>query len=166
MVVWGRSVWLKIEQQTTFEGLRMQRLEVDRLWVWIGRIGSTGARGERDCFKSHLCCIFVQARVPVESFYSSGASVQSNNKWPEARESCTIRGLSMLLLPLPHQPLVLMDVQTLYRQFGTARLWRSSVSFEWATLCLRLLFPAQREIASAFWWKCLLSLGKSTVLWG
>lgn len=33
-------------------------------------------------------------------------------------------------------------------------LQRSSVSFEWATLCLQLLFPAQREIASAGF--CLL----------
>lgn len=38
----------------------------------------------------------------MTSFLSPGASIQSNNKWPEARESCTLSGLSMLLPPLPH----------------------------------------------------------------
>ena len=74
---------------------------MDTPWVWTGKIGNIWGRGERHGSKSDLCSDWVPSGK-MTSFLSTGASLQSDNKWCEARESCTLSGPSMLLLPLPH----------------------------------------------------------------
>ena len=74
---------------------------MDTPWVWNGKIGNIWARGERQGCKSELCSDWVPSGK-MTSFLSPGASLQSDNKWSEARESCILSGPSMLLVPLPH----------------------------------------------------------------
>ena len=74
---------------------------MDTPWVWNGKIGNIWGRGERHGCKSDLCSDWVPSGK-MTNFLSPGASLQSDNKWSEARESCILSGPSMLLLPLPH----------------------------------------------------------------
>lgn len=169
----GRSVQFKIEQYTTPEGLWMQRVEMHRPWVWFGRIGSTWARGARQGYKSNLCCTFAQARAPVErwpasfllgllfSQITSGLRPESLVPWVGLTRSCS---------PSPMQPLVLMDVCKPFTN-GLALLGLQRLSVSWMSNFIFVAsFPCPERYClvstSAFWWKCLPSLGKGTILWG
>lgn len=150
----GRSIWLKTEQWTIPRNLWIQKLEVETLsMAWES--WKCLERGERICQKPNLLHLYLSPSEKKTGF------------WGQIPESSVDLPCSC---PAPPSHLCWWMCKPLYRQFGAAWFpqiicffWMSNFMFAAPFLCTKrnCLVPA-----SAFWWKCLLSPGKSTILWG
>ena len=144
-------------------------LKWTHLGCGLGRLGTSGVE-ERDTVPNQT---FAQTGSPVERWPVSfllGLLFSQITSGVRPESLAPSVGLPCFCFPSPTQPLVLMDVQTLCKQFGTAQLAEIICLFWMSNFMSVASFHCTERnclvSASAFWWKCLPSLGKGTILWG